>query len=374
MGGPESAPDRERGYTAYNANGNQHRNIAIWLHDAGYTTALYGKFMNGDKGPDTPKPPGWDRWWVTDGPDFWVRERVGRRRNGKPRYRRRYTTDEIRDRAIGLLADADAPVFAYLGFPAPHDPAVPAPRHANVATASIDWDAPSRAGDLAGKPRHMQRPPITARERATIDQLEQNRLRSLAAVDEAIVAIVDAQRARNRPLVLVVASDQGYLMADHRWLGKTVPYDGVIRTPLFVSAPGLASGTDDRLVALQDIAPTIAALAGVTIPTPVDGRSLLNNWQRERLLIEWFGTDVPRAKEDALIRQVETPYKAIRTVDSLFARYQDDFTEFYDYRDDPDELVNLAVDGARSEAAAEAETWIEALRDCQAETCWRAES
>lgn len=363
-----SGPTQQRGYTAYNLNGNRQRNLAVWLDAAGYETALYGKYLNGDKGAKTPRPPGWDRWWVLDSNEYWRTVTGGKERQ---RTRRIYTADEMRTRTVGLLAATNRPVFAYLGFVAPHEPPIAAPRHHGCSTATIDWDAPSRGGDLAGKPRHMQRPPLTAKERAAVDQLERKRPCSLEAVDEALAAIIAAQAKRDRPLVLIVASDQGFLMGEHRWVGKTVPYDGVIRTPMLVRATGLAPGTDDRLVALHDIAPTVADAADVSIPVAVDGRSLLDPWQRERILIEWFGVDVPRAKEGQLIRQVETPYRAIRTRDTLYVEYATGETERIDYRDDPDELGGLT---AQSERDADMAAMIEALRSCSAETCWEAES
>lgn len=37
--------------------------IATWLDEAGYRTALIGKYLNGYEGPYV--PPGWDRWFAT---------------------------------------------------------------------------------------------------------------------------------------------------------------------------------------------------------------------------------------------------------------------------------------------------------------------
>jgi hypothetical protein len=36
--------------------------VATWLHDAGYRTGLFGKYLNGYE--DTRIPPGWDRWFA----------------------------------------------------------------------------------------------------------------------------------------------------------------------------------------------------------------------------------------------------------------------------------------------------------------------
>ena len=50
-------------------NGGEDNNIAVWLHAAGYSTALIGKYMNGYNPSRTrPElvyvPPGWDYWFA----------------------------------------------------------------------------------------------------------------------------------------------------------------------------------------------------------------------------------------------------------------------------------------------------------------------
>jgi N-acetylglucosamine-6-sulfatase len=51
------------GWQAYNTNGDENDNVATRLHDAGYRTALIGKYMNGYAGEF--EPPGWSRWFAT---------------------------------------------------------------------------------------------------------------------------------------------------------------------------------------------------------------------------------------------------------------------------------------------------------------------
>ena len=52
------------GYYAFNSHGDQQKSFAVALHDAGYRTAMMGKYLNQYQ-PADPVPPGWDEWDVT---------------------------------------------------------------------------------------------------------------------------------------------------------------------------------------------------------------------------------------------------------------------------------------------------------------------
>jgi hypothetical protein len=59
-----------------------------------------------------------------------------------------------------------------------------------------------------------------------------------------------------------------------RELGKA-NRDDILGVPLFVHAPGIAPGIDDRPAETVDVVPTVAELLGARIPWPIDGRSLV---------------------------------------------------------------------------------------------------
>ena len=91
------------------------------------------------------------------------------------------------------------------------------------------------------------------------------------------------------------------------------------------------------VVANIDLAPTIAEIAGVTPPTPVDGRSLTRFFAdpgaafgRKGILIEHAqGGKVPA-------------YCGYRTEQELFVHYATGDEEYYQYAKDPYELQNRA--------------------------------
>ena len=51
------------GYFAFNQHGDQRKSFAMALHDAGYRTAMMGKYLN-QYAPAYPVAPGWDEWDV----------------------------------------------------------------------------------------------------------------------------------------------------------------------------------------------------------------------------------------------------------------------------------------------------------------------
>src|SRR5213079_485262 len=81
----------------------------------------------------------------------------------------------------------------------------------------------------------------------------------------------------SRKTILVFNADHGEEFDEHGVIshGQTY-YEGVVRTPLVIAAPGLErpGRADEALVQNIDVAPTIAEMAGVDRPRGWSGRSL----------------------------------------------------------------------------------------------------
>jgi arylsulfatase A-like enzyme len=126
---------------------------------------------------------------------------------------------------------------------------------------------------------------------------------------------------------------------------KATPYFPAVRVPMFARWPGqLAAGVQEPgLVANVDIAPTVLEAAGVAPDpaVPLDGRSLLSPFERDRLLLEFQGGN----------NQPGVPtWAANLTADAQYVEYFDDatgaasFREYYDLVNDPYQLTNLLGD------------------------------
>ena len=75
---------------------------------------------------------------------------------------------------------------------------------------------------------------------------------------------------------VVLTSDNGFLLGEHRFYGKDVPYEEALQVPMLMRGPGIPRGVSrPQTVTTVDIAPTIADLANVRPGLMVDGRSML---------------------------------------------------------------------------------------------------
>src|SRR5215208_1514677 len=106
------------GWQTYRAKGLERDNVATRLDAAGYTTALFGKYLNGYSGT-TNKPPGWDRWFAHAGTPHYYDYKIND--DGRIIHygstSRDYETDVIASHAktfIGASATAGVPFFAYV--------------------------------------------------------------------------------------------------------------------------------------------------------------------------------------------------------------------------------------------------------------------
>lgn len=276
------------GYPVFRANGMEERTVAVWLRDAGYRTALIGKYVNWypDGAPPLHVPPGWSRWVVPAAERYMV-EKYDYRLNedgvevaygGAPAD---YAIDVYAEKArrfVAAAADAGDPFALFLWLPSPHTPEEPAPRHA----ALYPWAKAPRGpsfpeADTSDKPPHLRLPAPTSAEVAEIDARHRLRLRMLRSVDEALASLrrLLADRGLLGSTYVVFSSDNGWHEGQHNQPPmKGRPYEEDIRVPAVVSGPGVPAGrTVWRLVSNADLAPTLAAWAGVTPPVEVDGRS-----------------------------------------------------------------------------------------------------
>src|ERR687894_3105308 len=100
----------------------------------------------------------------------------------------------------------------------------------------------------------------------------------MLAVDDMIGDLVGALHDSGEldNTYIVFTSDNGFHLGNHRLgAGKWTPYEEDTRVPLIVRGPGVPEGrTLQHLVLNNDLAPTVADLAGAKTPSFVDGRSL----------------------------------------------------------------------------------------------------
>jgi arylsulfatase A-like enzyme len=327
--------------------------LATWLHDAGYTTALVGKYLNDyTLSGNHHVPPGWDRWVAIDSIPEERYYRYTLNENGRlVDYGRRpadYSTSVLTGKALDVIRSARKPFFLYFAPVAPHLPAIPAPRDRESIRTLPPLRSPAfDEADVSDKPWQARfERTFTPRGAAyDLDDVRRRQLETMRSLDRSVGAIVGELRRQRllRSTVVVYVSDNGFLWGEHRLGGKIWPYEESIHLPLVIRTPWRGGdGAVDRHLALNiDLAPTIAALAGVRPGLPQDGRSLVPflrgqdpPWRVDGL-VEYRGPGQLR-------RGGSPPFRAVRTRRFLYVAYDNGWRELYDMRRDPWQLVNEA--------------------------------
>ena len=334
--------------------------LAKHLQDAGYLTALVGKWHLGDA-DHYPETHGFDvniggTHWGAPQTFWWPYRGTGR---FGPEYRYvphlefgkpgEYLTDRLTDEAIKVIDHAsDKPFFLYLAHHAPHTP------------------IEAKADDV----EHFE-------AKLRPDMRHPNAVYSamVKSLDESVGRVLAHLKARglDQNTIVVFASDNGGFIGVDRQSRQTVPvtnnaplrsgkgscYEGGIRVPLMIHWPGLTSqgATCDEPVIVMDLSPTLLAAAGVApAEVKLDGLDLgplLKNptarLDRDALFFHYphyYGTT--------------TPVSAVRAGDwKLLEYFEDEHVELYNLREDPGETTDLAsqMPGKADQLRARLNAW-----------------
>jgi arylsulfatase A-like enzyme len=367
--------------------------VQHWLRRAGYRTAFLGKHLNGY----TPARTGAEGGWTVHDPlvrGIYSYKRFVTWHDGDlRRVRNGYVTQHLTQSTKEVLRRFErrdrVPFFLWVSHVAPHQSRLPGCEGegcwAPPRPALRDW------GDLRGvpapdlssasfnqdggtdKPAFLRG--LDSWDAADIQRLFQRRIESLQAVDRSVAATV-AQLRRLRELdrtLFVFTSDNGYLLGEHRYVGKRLPYDGSVRVPLLVRGPGVLQGASvDHLVTTPDLTRTFVHVAGADPVYPLDGvvlREVLTDRQAA----------APRAatilQTGALTQYApDWAYRGYRDARYTYARYPDDgsgsaYEELYDRRLDPSEVDNLVGTRAYADVLRLVRDRARSLLTCSGASC-----
>lgn len=301
------------------------------LKQAGYHTAIVGKWHLGYQAPNTPNDRGFDLFHGFLGDmmdDYYTHLRNGKnfmRLNAEIISPDGHATDLFTDWACAYLderAKADAPFFLYLAYNAPHDPIQP----------PAEWLEKVRRRE----PRmSSKRTPLVA----LIEHLDAGIGRVLDTLDRTGLA---------ENTLVIFTSDNGGVLAHEAnngpWRsGKTHMYEGGLRVPMAARWPGrIASGghTSGNWLSM-DLFPTILEACGAEPVAGIDGVSLLGaltggaaeSPERDLYFVRREGGLAYGGKTVEAFRRGD--WKLVQ--DSPFAPL-----ELYNMADDPRESKNLA--------------------------------
>jgi len=230
--------------------------IARLLKEAGYTTALSGKWHLGYDAKFSPNRHGFDHAFYVQGGEaeyFFHTEPNGEPSlflDGKPVARDGYMTDLITDDAVRFIAQKrESPFFLYVAYTAPHSP-YQGPQDAHDCPLPPD----SERWNQSKGPRETYV--------AMIERMDEGVAKILAALDASGVASNTA---------VVFTSDNGATRSGscgplRGFKGST--FEGGLRVPALVRWPGkIEPGRVSEQVCLtMDFTVSFAAMAGVTLP------------------------------------------------------------------------------------------------------------
>src|SRR6476620_3065053 len=323
-------------------------NLAVWLHRAGYFTAMIGKYLNQYKNQPG-IPPGWSEWHATAPYDQRVYNYPINNNGALTQFGQDpsdFKDDVLTRKAVDFVnrrSTQPAPFFLWLTYTAPHvggppnpnppqdckDAAKPAPRDAD-AFNNVPLPKPPNfnEADVSDKPKAIrQMPRLTQTQIGNIQRKYRCELESLLAVDLCVKKVINALKTKGAldNTLIIYTSDNGYFHGEHRIPGdKQRVYEESIRVPLEMRGPGVPKGvTINPLVTNADLAPTIVDAANTRAGLTMDGTSLLP-------IVRHPLTDKNR---ELLVE--EPTYKAIRTPRYVYVEYNDGEREMYDLQNDP---------------------------------------
>jgi arylsulfatase A-like enzyme len=372
--------------------------LPAWLQQAGYKTALVGKFLNGYErfASPTQPPPGWNRSFVQLAPRGYYNWSASK--NGRLVSFGAADSDHVTDVTGALaatwtegLAAGDKPFFLQASFFAPHagpsrvggdcskKAPTPSPQDAGAFSGVSLPESPAfNEADVTDKPSAISKKPLL--DAAAIEVITRRYrcvLESLLGVDRGIRAIHDAVAAAGEldRTVFIFTADNGYFHGEHRIAaGKVQPYEENLRLPLAISAPAAyrggvpAAGEVSSPAANIDLAPTILELAGgqpcaaPRLCRVMDGISLMPRLAGDpasparSFMVERFGCSYRGVRVDHQVL-----FEHLRRVPGGRCEVTD--TEHYDLDLDPHQLQNAY--GVRpTRFQLEAQALIGELADC----------
>jgi len=374
------------------------------LQAAGYTTAVIGKWhLNSD-------PVGFDYWNILPGQGVYYQPVMIE--GGKKVQHAGYVTDAITESTLNWLKQRDKsrPFLLMMQHKAPHRPWDPdvqsltqQPDHEYPLPETLFDDYRNRpfavadttmtiAKHFTDRDVKLQGPPLNEAQQAVWNAYYQSRNRQfqgsslqghelvraryqrymhdylscVKSVDDSVGQLLhqlEEEGIADQTLV-ICTSDQGFYLGEHGWYDKRWIFEESLRTPFLVRWPGMVQpGTvNSDLVSLLDLAQTFCEVAGVPIPSDMQGHSLVPLLQGKKPA-DWRSSFYYSYYEYPNPHHVRPHYGVVTDRYKLFHIYGDaDDWVLLDRVTDPQELKNVHDDPARAGVVRELRAELTRLR------------
>jgi arylsulfatase A-like enzyme len=385
------------------------------LKKSGYKTAIIGKWHLGSS------PTGFDHWEILDGqgeyynPQF-INEDGNHTENG-------YVTELITEKSIKWIKEvmnSGKPFMLMMHHKAPHREWQPGPNELTLYK-NVTFPEPSTLFDnytgrgTAEKDQDMtiektmrieedlklfrdkSKMKLTGLDRMNQEQMKewnevydpvikhfydsnlygielvrfkyqrylQDYLACIASVDKSVGAVLDflKENGLDRNTIVIYASDQGFYLGEHGWFDKRWMFEESYRTPLLIDWPGMTSpgSVNNDMVSNIDLAETFLEMAGIEIPSDMQGRSMVPVLKGETPA-DWRKEHYYHYYEYPGSHMVKRHYGISTERYKLIHYYYDiDEWELFDRVADPMEMKNVYDDPSYSEVKSDLHKKLSAL-------------
>ena len=182
-------------------------------------------------------------------------------------------------------------------------------------------------------------------------------LRCIAAVDESVGRLLDylddSGLADNT--IVIYSSDQGFYLGEHGWYDKRWMFEESLKMPFLIRWPGVIrpETKSETLIQNIDYAPTFLEVAGLDVPTAIQGRSLLPILRNDgKATSDWRDAIYYAYYENAAVHNVPV-HDGVRAQHHklmFFPRTSE--WQLFDLQEDPHEMHSLHDDPRYAEVLA----------------------
>ncbi len=268
------------------------------------------------------------------------------------------------------------PLFMQIGFPGPHPPYDPVPRHLENYV-----DRPLELQPVISEDLESQPPPFKAMRQHNvevdhdsvvhqIDPTEEQRLRqrrhylaNVTMIDEKVGELLEVLDKRGclENAIVIFTSDHGDCLTDHGHSQKWTMYDQIVRVPMLAWSPGRFAGGREvgELMQNMDIGVSILEMAGANIPKTIEAETVLPALLGEK----WSGREYLYAEQAEDGIYADGPFMTmVRNQSWKMVHFLDaPYGQLFDLENDPNEMKNLWDDsvgaGAKATLLAELREW-----------------
>ncbi|MDA0838430.1 MAG: sulfatase [Planctomycetota bacterium] len=380
------------------------------LRNAGYQTAIVGKWHLGST------PTGFDYFDVLIGQGPYYNPPMKTIVDGKVVVQKNtgYTTDVITDKTLAWLKDQrdpNKPFMLMYQHKAPHRNWQPGPQYltlfddVTIPEPATLWD------DYKGRTSSASEQAMTIRNHLSPNDLKLNAgpgnltpeqkklwdaaygpknkafqeaklegddlvrwkyqryakdyLRCIQSVDDNLGRVLDYldETGLSKNTVVIYSSDQGWYLGDHGWYDKRWMYQESLIMPLIIRWPQAVKpgSVNESIVSNLDFAETFLDLAGVEIPSDMQGRSIVPLMKGQKPA-DWRESFYYHYYEFPGAHNVNRHYGVTNGKHKLINFYHKKEWELFDLSKDPNELMSVYANPEYAEVKKSLETELARLR------------